>query len=372
MDTFDVSRLAKPSDWAALDDDSLESSMAELSSGVDAAFEEAKRELAAEKAAKKAAKKATKKQLEGPASSKIEIVDTHVHLWSKEELPPWLAGDAALASIALDRTIVDYTAEVSAVTSCVYMEVDVAPKDRAREAAAIVRLCADPSNRLRGAVIGAPIVDSSVEEFAAWVSKWASEDAVKGVRQVLHPQPAGTCLRDDIVAKARLAGEANLVFELCMRADDLASVAKLAAAAPATRLVLDHCGGHHQLTAASGAPMRDAWRAGIELLAKHDNVYCKLSGLLGAQGGAEGGGGVSGWTPEDQRETVLWCLHHFRPERLLFGGDWPVCTLSAPIGAWVECCEALLREVGFSAEQQSCVWAKTARHVYSLGLEALD
>ena len=45
-------------------------------------------------------------------------------------------------------------------------------------------------------------------------------------------------------------------------------------------------------------------------------------------------------------------MAHFPPERLLFGGDWPVCSLSAPLGAWLACCEALLNEAGLSDEQQ--------------------
>ena len=52
-------------------------------------------------------------------------------------------------------------------------------------------------------------------------------------------------------------------------------------------------------------------------------------------------------------------MAHFPPERLLFGGDWPVCTLSAPLGAWLACCEALLNEAGLSDEQQvicSTLW----------------
>ena len=48
--TFDESRLAKPSDWAMLDDDSVERSVAELSSGVDAVFKETQCELVAEQA----------------------------------------------------------------------------------------------------------------------------------------------------------------------------------------------------------------------------------------------------------------------------------------------------------------------------------
>ena len=69
-----------------------------------------------------------------------------------------------------------------------------------------------------------------------------------------------------------------------------------------TRFVLDHCGGHHQLPPASTDPPPEValWRAGIMTLAQLPNVWCKISGLQGAQGGTEGAGGAVGWSAELQ------------------------------------------------------------------------
>ena len=182
----------------------------------------------------------------------LPICDTHVHLWSDDDLPPWLAGDAALAPITNAHDIARYTSEAgSRVTSAVYLEVDVAPENRRNEAEWITSLCADPTNILKGAVIGAPVVDGPVAAFEEWASEWAKNKYVKGVRQVLHVQPSGTLLRDDVVEKARLCGEKGLVFELCMRCDELADVAAFAAKVPGTRIVVDHIGGHHMLVGAS-------------------------------------------------------------------------------------------------------------------------
>ena len=60
------------------------------------------------------------------------------------------------------------------------MEVDVAPParrppTREREAQTVTHtaLCADGSNPLVGAVIGAPVVEGTVEECASFVREWA-------------------------------------------------------------------------------------------------------------------------------------------------------------------------------------------------------
>jgi len=141
----------------------------------------------------------------------MQRVDTHVHLWSAEALPLWL-NDPALASIACSRSVADFVAAAGPnLERAVYMEVDVAPAARQREAQTVTALCADGSNPLVGAVIGAPVVEGTVEEFGSFVREWAGNRFVKGVRQVLHIHPQGTCLRDDVVAKAQLCGE-DLVF----------------------------------------------------------------------------------------------------------------------------------------------------------------
>jgi len=127
-----------------------------------------------------------------------------------------------------------------------------------------------------------------------------------------------------------------------MKCDELADAAKLALLAPGTRFVLDHCGGHHQLTPDAPAAKREAWRVGIEACAKAPNMWCKVSGLMGAQGGTDGASGVASWTPAAQHETCLFCLGTFGEDRLIVGGDWPVCTLTATLLDWARCCEEML------------------------------
>ena len=300
------------------------------------------------------------------SAARQQFVDTHVHLWHADNLPPWLS-DAALASIAVTRSIFDHaTAAGEGLSKAVYMEVDVDPKDRDAEAQSVVALCRDPKNVLAGAVIGAPIVDGTVAEFEKYVRRWAAEPAVKGVRQVLHIQPKGTCLLPAVVAKARLCAELGLVFELCMRCDELEDAAELARQIPEGRFVVDHCGGHHQLTAEAAPEKRRAWEAGITSLAKMPNVWCKLSGLLGAQGGnkGSGSGAAASWSADEQLVTMGYCFKAFAPNRLIFGGDWPVSTLTAPLRDNIKCWMRLIETE--DNQVRAMVLRENAEEVYRL------
>jgi predicted TIM-barrel fold metal-dependent hydrolase len=49
----------------------------------------------------------------------------------------------------------------------------------------------------------------------------------------------------------------------------------------------------------------------------------------------------------------------------MFGGDWPVCTLSASLGAWADCCEALLEAAGWGEDEKAAL-SQTAIECYRI------
>ena len=53
---------------------------------------------------------------------------------------------------------------------------------------------------------------------------------------------------------------------------------------------------------------------------------CKVSGIVARV--------QEGWTAETLAPTVNHCLDCFGPDRVVFGGDWPVCTLGATYAEW--------------------------------------
>ena len=61
----------------------------------------------------------------------MTFLDTHVHLWQADSLPPWLIGDPTLAPIAIERSIDDFVRDAGGpdrLDRCVYMEVITAIK----------------------------------------------------------------------------------------------------------------------------------------------------------------------------------------------------------------------------------------------------
>jgi len=291
----------------------------------------------------------------------MPIVDTHQHLWDLEIVrPPWLRGD----SNPLNRryAMPEYLEATRGlnVTKAVYMEVDVDPRDHVIEAEHVIGLCRSKQHPTVAAVIGGrPASDT----FGEYVARFKDNPYVKGVRQVLHGgTPAGYCLSDEFVRGIRLLGKAGLSFDLCLRAAELSDGVKLAERCPEARFIVDHCGNadpHAFVVAAGDAkPSHDpaVWRRDIDALAQLDNVICKISGVVAR---APQEGAAAALAP-----IVNHCLDAFGPDRVVFGGDWPVCLRGATFRQWV----LILREIiaNRPAAEQRKLWHDNAVRCYGL------
>ncbi len=299
----------------------------------------------------------------GAAESKPPlIIDTHQHLWdlTKQKLP-WLDGVPAVLNQSY-RTE-EYRAATEGLNiRAVYMEVDVAPEQHDAEAELVLELARSGKNPTIAAVIGGRVASPG---FAAYTKKFKGNPLIKGVRQVLHvPEtPSGYCLQEDFVRGVKLLGELGMSFDLCMRPTDLSDGAKLAAYCPGTRFVLDHCGNPDlkcfRPSRDGGEKPKhtaDEWKRAIEAFAKQPNVIGKISGVAA---GLPKGGDASDLAP-----AVNHCLDKFGPDRVVFGGDWPVCLLGAPLKRWVEFLTQIVATR--PAAEQEKLWSANALRHYSL------
>jgi L-fuconolactonase len=253
----------------------------------------------------------------------IPIIDTHQHLWDLNQFKlAWVTPESPLNHCYL---LSDYTRESEGlnIAKTIYMEVDVVEAQQPDEARWILDLCDKEKAIPCAAVIsGRPNSDG----FKAYLDKFRDRKALKGVRQVLHvaSTPSGYCLDPNFVAGMKLLGERGLTFDLCIKPGELPNVAKLLDQCKDTQFILDHC-GNPSLQDKDLAP----WKADLARVAERKNVVCKVSGVIAT---AKKGG----WKPDDLAPIVNAVLDTFGPDRVMFGGDWPVCTLGASLREWVE------------------------------------
>ncbi|WP_233579099.1 amidohydrolase family protein [Tautonia sociabilis] len=280
----------------------------------------------------------------------VPIVDTHVHLWDLSRFRlPWLEGGGPLARDYLPGDY-DEAAEGLGIVRAVYMEVDVDPAQHVQEAEYVIDLCRRRVGPLVGAVIGGR---PASEGFGAYLDRFRDHPEVKGVRQVLHGEgtPPGTCLAPEFVRGIRMLGERGLSFDLCMRPGELRDASRLVDFCPETAIILDHCGN----PSVQSADLT-AWRDDLARLADRGNVACKVSGIVASA--------APGWTAEDLAPIVTHVLDRFGPDRVVFGGDWPVCTKAATLRQWVEALRQVVSER--SEAERRALFLDNARRIYRL------
>jgi len=88
-------------------------------------------------------------------------------------------------------------------------------------------------------------------------------------------------------------------------------------------------------------------------IARHEHVSCKLSGLVTEAD-------WDSWRPEDVLPYASRVVEWFGEDRLLFGSDWPVCTVAASYDEVVALAEQI---VGAGNER---VFGGNAERVYRL------
>ncbi len=299
----------------------------------------------------------------------IPIIDTHQHLWDLQRVRlAWLKGSPQLNRSYVTKDYLAASAGLN-IVKAVYMEVAADVDCQVAEAEYVLELCqAGGTPTVAGVIGGCP----GDEGFRSYILRYKDSPYIKGVRQIPRTSKAGEDLFGDkqFVAGIRLLGELGMSFDLCGDPTRLLDAARLVDACPGTRFILDHCGnadpkwfetpGGNEPAEALAARRQAAeqWRRDIATLAERKSVVCKISGIIARAR-------KDHWTAADLAPVINHCLEVFGPDRVMFAGDWPVCTRVASLAQWVDALKEVVR--GRSQEEQRKLFFENAMRCYGLG-----
>jgi L-fuconolactonase len=279
----------------------------------------------------------------------MRLTDSHVHFWDPEVLQyRWLDEVPALRHRFGIHEFTEAT-EGFEVETIIFVQADCAADQGEAEVEWVKKLAAGEP-RLRGVVAFAPIEVPGEAERA--IARWKDEPLVRGVRRLLQSEGPGFCENSSFRNGVRLLVGTGLRFDLCCRAHQLPEVTQLVEACPGVGFVLDHFG---KPDLCGGSVTR--WKEDIRRLASAGDVVCKLSGLVTEADHVH-------WTREDLQPWVDAALDVFGTDRLLFGSDWPVCTLASSYQRWVKA--ALHCFSGLGVKDRDAIFRSNALQVYGI------
>jgi len=276
-----------------------------------------------------------------------ERIDAHHHLWrySKEEYG-WIG--PGMEAIARDFLPANLNTELR--TAAIEGSVVVQARQSAEETNWLLAQ-AEAAEFIRGVVGWVPIAGG--RQLAEALERWSGRKKLKSLRHVIQSEPDDEfILRNDFNAGIRALSGTGLVYDLLIYEKHLPATIQFVDRHPNQIFVLDHVAKprikEHLL---------EPWRSNLMELAKRENVYCKLSGMVTEANWSD-------WSIGDLRPYAEAVLQAFDPSRLMFGSDWPVCLLASSYAKWLETAEDFLG--GLSVSEKDLVFGGVAAKVYSL------
>lgn len=274
------------------------------------------------------------------------MIDAHQHFWSPTRGDyGWLTPDLAplyrdfgpddlrplLDACGIDGTILVQAAESEAETD--YL-LDIAAK----------------TDFVCG-VVG--WLDMQAPDFAARLADYAARPHWIGLRPMLQDHPPEALRGPGFRAALAEVARRDFPFDILTFPRHLPDVLDALAQAPSLRAVVDHISKPDM-----AAPMAaNGWVEDIARLAHHPRIMCKVSGLV-TETGAD-------WSAARIRPFLQHVAAAFGPERLIFGSDWPVCTLKASYGEVFALARGLLAEM-FGADALQAIFETNALRFYKL------
>ena len=165
-------------------------------------------------------------------------------------------------------------------------------------------------------------IDLCSDEIEEQIREFVKYRKFVGVRHVLHDEPDDRfMLSESFIRGIGTIGNYNLVYDILIFPKHLSNAEELVIRFPGQKFVLDHIA-----KPLIKERIISPWKEGIEQLARHSNVSCKLSGMVTEAL-------WKGWKREDFTPYLDVVFDSFGPSRLMIGSDWPVCTVSSGYSA---------------------------------------
>lgn len=272
-------------------------------------------------------------------------IDSHQHFWKFDPIrDAWI--DASMEKIARDflpedlKPLLDQTK----IDGCVAVQADQSETE--------TEFLLDFAGRygfVKG-VVG--WVDLRSPQLSERLEHYCSNSFFKGVRHIVQAEKDGFMLQESFLKGIQQLKDFNLTYDILIFPHQLEEAVALVKKNPEQAFVLDHIAKPYIKD-----KKIDQWAKHINQLAAHQNVYCKLSGLLTEAD-------WNHWQEEDFTAYLTVIMEAFGTDRLMYGSDWPVCLLAGSYPHVVRIVENFISSL--STDDQKKIMGQNAHHFYNL------
>ena len=272
-------------------------------------------------------------------------IDAHHHVWRVDRGDyGWMTDE--VAPIRRDFGMDDLRPLLRAAGIDGTVLVQAAPTEA--ETAFMLEVAADAPEVL--GVVG--WTDFEAPDAARRVATMAERPGIVGLRPMVQDIPDDAWLkRRDLDPAFEAMVAHGLVYDALTFPRHLGPLLYRLGLHPDLSCVIDHASKPR-----IAAGDLEGWKHDMRVLARETDALVKLSGLVTEAG--------DDWSVEALRPVVDHLIDCFGPERMVWGSDWPVCTLACSYADWVAEAEDLLRDL--TDDERAMVWGGNAVRLYGL------
>jgi L-fuconolactonase len=275
----------------------------------------------------------------------IPKIDAHHHCWKFDpQRHSWI--DDSMKVIQRDFFPEDLAPSLAenGVVGTVMVQVDMDEADN------IFSLAQAKNYPFIKGVVG--WIDLLAPDLSELLVQWKEQPIMKGFRHIAQAEPDDFLAGPGVIKGIEQLGKHGFTYDILIKPPQLNAASLLVEALPDQRFVIDHLAKPY-----IAAGEIDAWKTGMQRIAKNDNVFCKISGMVTEADWRT-------WNDEQLRPYLETVLDIFGPERLMFGSDWPVCLVASGYTQWVQTVDKFLSTLTHA--EQEAIWHHNACRFYNL------
>lgn len=273
-------------------------------------------------------------------------IDSHQHFWNFDPIrDSWITEDmGVIRRDFLPGDLLPHL-ESHGLDGCVAVQSD---QSEAHNDYLLQLAAANPF--IRGIVGWVDLQSDTVEESLEF---YCRHKVMKGFRHVLQGETdRALMLKPEFKRGIKALGKYGYSYDILIFSDQLQYAARLAELFPHQKFVLDHI---------AKPLIREGvvagWAEDIRELARHDHVYCKVSGMVTEAD-------WSNWKEDDFKPYLDVVFEAFGPGRVMFGSDWPVCLVAGGYDRMLGIVKNYTAQM--RKEEQDLFWGGNAARFYSL------
>lgn len=176
---------------------------------------------------------------------------------------------------------------------------------------------------------------------------------IKGFRHIVQSEPDDAFMqRSDFCRGIQALKAHTFTYDILIYPRHLGSALALVKRFPQQLFVVDHLA---KPLIREG--VIEPWRTEMQELARAENVYCKLSGMVTE----------ANWKSWEQTQFQPYLdvvMEAFGPRRVMYGSDWPVCTVAASYGQQYDIISDYISMLSPSEKAQ--IMGENAVHFYHI------